>query len=325
MLAIFLLITSLVTGLAAQANAQTATPTPYSGGSGLCSCMCCLLPILIPFFLVMIVVIHLRSRGDNSGEAASPQQSIDHLARKLTSDNEAARREAAGDLKELDAQLMSVLLPTAHNAYVKYLRAVDNYNNQIRLKVEGRRSEVIANELGERFRDGLFENAIKGVHNHWKNVLDGINLYINVSCRSPQTGLIELAWFTYKNMDKEYLFQARSALKYGGIGYVEPLLVLMRSPRPEIRAGSMILVAGYNDIRSYGPIKSALRDESPAVRDIAAICIKELNIQVAEDREIYVEKETVLEIVKIPCKYCGTLIENTSRACASCGAPLKPY
>ena len=36
------------------------------------------------------------------------------------------------------------------------------------------------------------------------------------------------------------------------------------------------------------------------------------------------EKEVVHEVVKVPCKYCGTLVEVTSQNCPSCGAPLKP-
>ncbi len=33
-------------------------------------------------------------------------------------------------------------------------------------------------------------------------------------------------------------------------------------------------------------------------------------------------KETVREIVKIPCQYCGSLVEITWQNCSSCGAPL---
>jgi len=35
------------------------------------------------------------------------------------------------------------------------------------------------------------------------------------------------------------------------------------------------------------------------------------------------EKETIKEIVKVPCPYCGTLVENTATKCPSCGAPSK--
>jgi len=33
-------------------------------------------------------------------------------------------------------------------------------------------------------------------------------------------------------------------------------------------------------------------------------------------------KETVREIVKIPCRYCGTFSPVTEQKCSSCGAPL---
>jgi hypothetical protein len=35
------------------------------------------------------------------------------------------------------------------------------------------------------------------------------------------------------------------------------------------------------------------------------------------------EKEIVKEIVKVPCRYCGTLTEITAAKCDNCGAPLK--
>jgi hypothetical protein len=35
------------------------------------------------------------------------------------------------------------------------------------------------------------------------------------------------------------------------------------------------------------------------------------------------EKETIKEIVKMPCRYCGTLVEITATRCPNCAAPLK--
>jgi rubrerythrin len=40
---------------------------------------------------------------------------------------------------------------------------------------------------------------------------------------------------------------------------------------------------------------------------------------------IYKEKEIIREVVKVPCEYCGTLVEVTNPKCPSCGAPLKRY
>ena len=36
-----------------------------------------------------------------------------------------------------------------------------------------------------------------------------------------------------------------------------------------------------------------------------------------------VQREVVREIVKVPCRFCGTLIEVTAAKCASCGAALR--
>jgi len=39
--------------------------------------------------------------------------------------------------------------------------------------------------------------------------------------------------------------------------------------------------------------------------------------------QVYKEKEIIREIVKIPCKYCGTLVDQNAVRCPSCNAPLK--
>jgi hypothetical protein len=48
---------------------------------------------------------------------------------------------------------------------------------------------------------------------------------------------------------------------------------------------------------------------------------KRSSLQDGEDR-VFI-KETVREIVKIPCEYCGTLNEITKQNCQKCGAPIK--
>jgi len=35
------------------------------------------------------------------------------------------------------------------------------------------------------------------------------------------------------------------------------------------------------------------------------------------------ERVIIKEIVKIPCKYCGSLVENTARSCSQCGGSLQ--
>jgi hypothetical protein len=35
-----------------------------------------------------------------------------------------------------------------------------------------------------------------------------------------------------------------------------------------------------------------------------------------------VREVVIKEVVRIPCKFCGSLVENTARKCPDCGAPL---
>jgi len=48
-----------------------------------------------------------------------------------------------------------------------------------------------------------------------------------------------------------------------------------------------------------------------------------LNTSAMSSGQIIRERETIKEVVKIPCPYCGTLAENTVSKCPSCGAPFK--
>jgi heme/copper-type cytochrome/quinol oxidase subunit 2 len=41
------------------------------------------------------------------------------------------------------------------------------------------------------------------------------------------------------------------------------------------------------------------------------------------DDEVVREKETIREIVMVPCQYCGTLIPSTALTCSNCGAGRK--
>jgi rubrerythrin len=38
-------------------------------------------------------------------------------------------------------------------------------------------------------------------------------------------------------------------------------------------------------------------------------------------KEVYREKETIREVVKVRCRHCGTLFEERLNSCPHCGAP----
>ena len=60
---------------------------------------------------------------------------------------------------------------------------------------------------------------------------------------------------------------------------------------------------------------------SDAIKTEVFMINKKASLHDSEDRVFL--KETVREIVKVPCKYCGTLNEITKQNCHKCGAPIK--
>jgi hypothetical protein len=88
------------------------------------------------------------------------------------------------------------------------------------------------------------------------------------------------------------------------------------------------ITTGYNllkkyttkDVSSLTPLQNAGPTVSqPVIQAQAA----QASAPVAPVEKIIHEKETIREIVKIPCAYCGTLMEITASKCPNCGAPLK--
>ncbi len=74
-------------------------------------------------------------------------------------------------------------------------------------------------------------------------------------------------------------------------------------------------IAEYNKAISINPSAKTYAD----MLEVAKTAIKGA---AGDTKEIVHEKEIIKEIVKVPCKYCGTLVENTSERCPNCGAPL---
>jgi hypothetical protein len=42
-----------------------------------------------------------------------------------------------------------------------------------------------------------------------------------------------------------------------------------------------------------------------------------------QEEKVLHEKETIREIVMVPCQYCGSLIPSTALTCSTCGAGRK--
>lgn len=106
---------------------------------------------------------------------------------------------------------------------------------------------------------------------------------------------------------------------YDETSFVEPLIILLKTETDrDVRLRILTILRDLKDIRCTEVFLEALHDRDIAVRNLAAETLTLLGVTVHIG-------ETVKEIVKVPCKYCGSLVEVTDRACDACGAPLTAH
>jgi len=118
--------------------------------------------------------------------------------------------------------------------------------------------------------------------------------------------------------DKKLKLKLLSVLhKYDHILTVEPLVKMLKTETDrDVRLAIYSVLGDIKDVRSNEVFFQALQDGDPEIRNLAAETLKRLGIKFAN-------RDVVKEIVKAPCKYCGTLVEVTCSNCISCGAPLQ--
>lgn len=115
----------------------------------------------------------------------------------------------------------------------------------------------------------------------------------------------------------------------GGLGDadIDPMLPLLQTG-----LGLLVLVivvtTGYNILKKYTTKEATpvvpLQTTGPQVaQPVIQAQAAQASAPVTQVEKIIHEKETIREIVKIPCAYCGTLVEITASRCQNCGAPLK--
>jgi hypothetical protein len=106
--------------------------------------------------------------------------------------------------------------------------------------------------------------------------------------------------------------------------FVEAIISVLDDKERDTCINAIKILEKVDDVRAVEPIMKMVYDPDAEIRNTAALALKNKNIRIVP-REAPVVKETIREIVKIPCKYCGTLILNTSVKCSNCGAPLSPF
>jgi hypothetical protein len=86
------------------------------------------------------------------------------------------------------------------------------------------------------------------------------------------------------------------------------------------------ITTGYNILKKYttkAPPTPSQNIAPPVSQPVIQAQAAQASAPVTQVEKIIHEKETIREIVKIPCAYCGTLIEITAAKCPNCGALLK--
>lgn len=129
---------------------------------------------------------------------------------------------------------------------------------------------------------------------------------------------------------------------------IEPLIAALRDADKEVRLEAVRALDKFDDARTIEPLKRALKDPSSDVQAAAASALGDFSSELTglpprkEEPEDYsyeeeekdaeakqsasapaLEREIIREVVKVPCRYCGTLVDITKSHCPSCSAPFK--
>jgi len=126
---------------------------------------------------------------------------------------------------------------------------------------------------------------------------------------------------------------------------IDPLIAAVRDPDKIVRLEAVRALDKFDDPRAIEALKTARKDSSWEVQAAAAKALGDFSSDLTgldgqtdvplsnnfpmdfsmpqTDGGTIIEREVVREIVKVPCKYCGTLVEITKSSCQSCGAPFK--
>ncbi|HTY89963.1 MAG TPA: PH domain-containing protein [Methanocella sp.] len=119
----------------------------------------------------------------------------------------------------------------------------------------------------------------------------------------------------------------RITIKSGLIGKKEEDIDLYRIKDIKVNQSLKDRAMGIGDIEIVlidGTMKIML-EEVKDPNNVKETVRKAMIAEKTAQRTTHVQKEVVKEVVKIPCKYCGGLIESTSTKCPICGAPLNPF
>lgn len=114
-------------------------------------------------------------------------------------------------------------------------------------------------------------------------------------------------------VDWKVMLKDVTFVKTGGGGNLDFISVSYAGER---ESGTAVFIGG----NMKDQVKQAMVQINQAVSAVRASPLPPFQAQAPA--QTVVEREIIKEIVKIPCKYCGTLVPVTDPKCESCGAPL---
>jgi len=146
-----------------------------------------------------------------------------------------------------------------------------------------------------------------------------------------QAGLLSPGILNFSSKDEKGRFKTESIhFNRGGARDVEKLRLMLE----DLRKGARPRVAEPPAGRVNGPKTPEASSGTDELEKLAGLkargIITEEEFQLkkrqllfgGKDGTVFHEKEIIKEIVKVPCAYCGVLMDITSTKCPTCGAPV---
>jgi rubrerythrin len=136
--------------------------------------------------------------------------------------------------------------------------------------------------------------------------------------------IAKLRYMAESNRAKGKLLKEKGRFGKGGKfeGEAEKYDAQIRNVEEGLREKADILKLKAMKLRERGRLRKAQKLEGEAQKALSLVS-KPRPSEGMSEYSVYKEKEIVTrEIVRIPCKYCGTLINQTDTKCPSCGACL---
>ncbi len=336
---IFIFIT-IILSLTGLASAQSPTSTPPM--NPVLQGMCC-----VSMFGIVAIILYLPYRSKSKAEAveiekvykARAERDYSQLVSLMKSKYLGASFAAATVIEECgEAAIEPLLVHLPNQGYYK-INVMRNATKPISICVGTAGNNThISVDLSPQIIPSLIRCLALPKNSAYYGAVSLIKEFTTVSV-VPLIGALT-------DPDPNIRSSAASILgTLSDIRAIEPLIAALRDNDQDVRLEAVRSLDCFDDPRTIGPLKELLKDPSRDVQSAALSALGDFSTELTglpktpskpdryNDSEgggdevpsesVVREREIIREIVKVPCKYCGTLVEITKSSCQSCGAPFK--